>query len=94
MTCVPAVAVAVYTPVALIVPSDAFQVTDLFVTVPLTVAVNGSVPFVSDVAGSGDTTTDVTVRGVAVTVTLADADFVVSATLVAVMMCVPGLGAV
>jgi hypothetical protein len=55
----------------------------LFVVVPVTVAVNGSVPFTREVAGSGETETAVTVFG-AVTMTVAEADFVGSATLVAV----------
>ena len=37
---VPAVVGAVYSPAELIVPPLAFQVTDLFVTVPATVALN------------------------------------------------------
>jgi hypothetical protein len=66
----------------------------LFAVVPETVAVKGSVPFVIEVAEPGAMATELTVAGAAVTVIVAEADLVGSATLVAVMMCVPGLGAV
>jgi hypothetical protein len=49
---------------------------------PVTAAVNCCVPFVSSEAETGDTLTDTTV--VALTVTTADADLVLSAMLVAV----------
>ena len=62
---VPAVDGAVYRPVDVIRPRAAFQVTFLFVVVPTTVALNGSVPDVSDDAVVGDTVTDVTPDDVA-----------------------------
>jgi hypothetical protein len=73
-------------------PLDACHVTDLFVVEPCTVAVNESVPPVEVEAPAGVMVTDVTagplggLLGVeaAATVTTADADFVGSATLVAV----------
>jgi hypothetical protein len=65
-------------------------VTDLSVTVPATVAVNCKVPPVRAVAGDGETVTPVTVGG-AVTVTVADADFEVSAALVAVTVSLPAV---
>src|SRR5271155_5738445 len=52
---VPAVAGAVYSPAVVMVPSAAFQVTDLFVTVPATVALNCTVPLVIVEAGDGET---------------------------------------
>ena len=57
---VPALAGALYIPVLLIVPRTAFQVTDLFVVVPCTLAVNGKVPEVTEDAVDGDTNTEVT----------------------------------
>jgi hypothetical protein len=75
------------------VPSKAFQVTALFEVVPETVAVNGNVPLVIDEAVAGVTVTEVTPEPdacePAATVTVAVADFVESATLVAVIFPVP-----
>jgi hypothetical protein len=84
---VPPVAEAVNSPAELIAPEDAFHVTDLFVTVPCTDAVSCSVPLVMTEAVDGETVTEVT-TGTA-TVIVAVAVFVVSATLVAVMVAVP-----
>jgi hypothetical protein len=84
----------------LIVPADAFQITVLFGVLPDTVAVKGSVPFVMEVAGPGEITTEVTTPDVspdgapAVTFTEAQADLLGSATLVARMTWIPTLGAV
>jgi len=78
------------------VPSAAFHATALLVVVPLTLAVNGSVPPVTDDAVAGDTVTPVTVGlgdgllvGAAVTAIVAEPTFVGSATLVAVTTDVP-----
>ncbi len=78
---VPAVLGAVYSPLEEIVPLLADQVTEVFV-VPLTVTVNCCVaPFSRDaVVGEMEIETG------AFTVTTAEADFVVSAALVAVMV--------
>jgi hypothetical protein len=76
------------------VPSDAFHVTALLVTEPETVAVKATVAFVVAAAEPGVIATEVTVNGAAVVTTKTDANLVGSATLVAVIMCVPGLGAV
>ena len=57
---VPARAGALYIPELLIVPRTAFQVTDLFVVVPCTLAVNGKVPEVIEDAFDGDIDTEVT----------------------------------
>src|SRR5215468_7083743 len=72
-------------------PRAAFQLTDLSVTVPCTVAANCSAPPVVVEPDAGDTVTDVTdgLGGAAVTVTVADANFVGSALLVAVTVSVP-----
>jgi hypothetical protein len=85
----------------LIVPKAAFHVTALLLVEPCTLAENVSVPPVIDEAGEGKTVTEVTEGpgfvgvGVAVTVIVAAADFVLSATLVAVTTSVPVfLGAV
>jgi hypothetical protein len=78
---VPAVEGAVYRPAPEILPPVADQLTAVFL-VPPTVAVNCCVPPVESEAALGETET-VTVAG-AVTVTVAEADFVLSATLVAV----------
>jgi hypothetical protein len=59
---VPAFDGAVYKPEALIWPNTTFHVTLLFVVVPCTVAVNGSVPAVIEDAVSGETVTEVTVE--------------------------------
>jgi hypothetical protein len=53
-------------------------VTDLLVTVPATVAANWAVPLVITEVVEGETVTEVTTSG-AVTVTLAEADLVLSA---------------
>jgi hypothetical protein len=87
---VPAVAGAVYSPVELIVPGDAFQLTDLFDALPCTVAVNWAVPPVATEVVAGVTETEVTLGAdPVVTVTVAEADLVVSATLVAVTVAEP-----
>ena len=85
-------------PVAVIVPSKAFQTTAVFDVVPATVALNCSVPPVIDEAVPGSTVTLVTPGeptpggGVApATATVAVADFVGSATLVAVTVSAPAL---
>jgi hypothetical protein len=75
-------------------PKEAFQVTALSELVPCTLAVNCSVPPVAADVEAGDTVTEVTVGfggSAAVTVTVAEADFVGSATLVAVTVAVPAL---
>jgi hypothetical protein len=61
----------------------------LFVVLPCTETASWSVAPVSNEADAGDTEIEDTATGAAVTVTLADADLVVSATLVAVMVAVP-----
>ena len=76
---VPAVAGAVYRPAVVIVPPVALHVT-LVLVVPVTVAVNCCVP---PVASDAEVGLIVTATGT-VTVTVAEADLVVSATLVAV----------
>jgi positive regulator of sigma E activity len=90
---VPALLGAVYAPEELMVPSAADQVTDLLEAVPWTVALNWAVPPVLTDVEAGETATEVTtgVTGAAVTVTLAEADLLVSATLVAVTVSVPAL---
>jgi len=70
-------------------PETAFQVTDLSVTVPATDAENCTVPPVRAEAVAGETLTALTTD--AVTVTVAEADFVLSALLVAVMVSVPAV---
>jgi hypothetical protein len=77
----PAVEGAVYRPVPEMLPPVADQLTPMFV-VPLTLAVNCCVAPVESEAALGETET-VTLAG-AVTVTVAEADFVLSAALVAV----------
>jgi hypothetical protein len=90
---VPVVAGAVYTPELETVPPVAVQVTDVLLE-PLTVAVNCCVPLVASEAEVGLIATD-TAGAVAVTVTVADADLVLSARLVAFTVYVPPvLGAV
>jgi hypothetical protein len=87
---VPTVAGAVYSPVELIVPGDAFQLTDLFDALPCTVAVNWAVPPGATEVVAGVTETEVTLGAdPVVTVTVAEADLVVSATLVAVTVAEP-----
>jgi hypothetical protein len=91
---VPAFAGAVYTPPAVIVPSNARHVTALSVVVPATVAANVSLPLTATVTAPGVTVTDVTVgvgAGAAVTVTLDVSDWLGSATLVAVTLSTPAL---
>lgn len=61
----------------------------MFVTVPLTVAVNVAVPPVATEAVAGDTLTEVTTGAEIVTVD--DADLVLSALLVAVTVSVPAV---
>ena len=74
-------------------PDEASHVTVLFEVVPSTVAVNGSVPFVIEAAEAGDIVTELTVAlaGAEVTLTVAVADLVGSAMLVAVTTPVLGL---
>ena len=76
----PAVAGAVYTPLLEIVPPLADQVTAVFV-LPVIVAVNCCVPPVCSEAEAGLILTETRV-----TDTVAEADFVLSATLVAVTL--------
>ena len=71
----------------MILPSFAVHVTDLLVTVPATVAVNCAVPLVTTEVVAGEIDTDVT-TGAAI-VTVEEADFVLSALLVAVTVSVP-----
>ena len=80
-------------PDELIVPSEAVHVTDLSVTVPCTDAVNCSEVPVVALAVLGETEMELTtgVAPGAVTVTLAEPDFVLSAILVAVTVSVPVL---
>jgi hypothetical protein len=75
-------------------PSIAFQVTEAFDAVPCTAALNCSVPPVTDEPAVGDTVTEVTPvmddgPDPVDTVTVAVADLVGSATLVAVIVPVP-----
>ena len=72
-------------------PKAAFQLTVLFDVVPWTVAVNGSVPLVTEDADAGDRMTELTppAFGLAVTVTVAVAVLLGSALLVAVTLSVP-----
>ena len=74
-------------------PNTADHDTDLSVTVPCTLAVNCSEPLVPIVVEAGEIVIAFTtgVAAAVVTVTLADADLVASAALVAVTMSVPGL---
>jgi hypothetical protein len=76
------------------VPSNAFHVTAVFEVLPATLALNWSVPLVTDEAVPGVTVTPVTPDldsgGVAsATATVAVADFVGSATLVATIVPMP-----
>jgi hypothetical protein len=82
----PAAAGAVSRPFAVIVPPVADQVTDLLATVPCTAAVNCCAAPVRMDGVAGETDIEVTVG--AATVTVALADFVASATLVAVTVTV------
>ena len=75
-------------------PSEAFQVTDLSETVPCTLAANCAVAPVLAEVDAGDTVTEVTTGlggggGAAVTLTEAEADLVGSAALVTVTVSVP-----
>ena len=83
-------------------PSEAFQVTDLLDVDPWTDAVKESVPLAADLAEVGEIVTEVTagsggggfglgLPGAAATVTGADADLVGSATLVAVTIPDPAV---
>jgi hypothetical protein len=90
----PAVAGAVKRPLAVIVPPVADQVTDLLVTVPSTVPVNCWVAPVRMEGAAGEMETELTTGGAgALTVIVAVADLVVSATLVAVIVAVPAVAA-
>jgi hypothetical protein len=92
MVTVAAAAGAVSMPSAVIVPDEVFHVTALFAAFPCTLAVNCNVPPVPTEADAGDTVTDVMPEGetgAALTVTVADADLVESATLVAVTVADP-----
>ena len=75
----------------MIVPKAAVQLTALLLALPCTVAENCTLPLVCAEVVAGETVTLVTVdvAPAAVTFTVADADFVVSATLVAVTVSVP-----
>jgi hypothetical protein len=86
---VPAFAGAVYSPDELIVPSAAVHVTD--VSVPCTEAENCFVPPVLRLAVLGETEIEVTTGADAgaVTVTVAEPDLALSATLVAVTVSAP-----
>jgi hypothetical protein len=88
---VPAEVGAVSTPVAEIVPALVFHVTDLLATVPCTVALNCCVAPMRMEADAGDRETEFTTG--AATVMVAAADFVASATLVAVIVAVPPVAA-
>jgi hypothetical protein len=91
---VPADAGAASRPATEIVPAEVFQVTDLLVTVPCTVAVNCCVAPRRMDGADGETETELTTGGGgAVTVIVAVADFVLSATLVAVMVAAPAVAA-
>jgi molybdopterin biosynthesis enzyme MoaB len=86
---VPAVVDAVKRPLELIVPDEVFQVTDLLEVVPWMAAVSCSVAPVTTEAAAGVSEIDETAGAVAAIVTLAEADFVGSKTLVAVMVAEP-----
>ena len=75
----------------MILPIAAFQVTDLFALVPLTAAENCAVSPVDIELVPGDTVTEL-MTGSA-TVTVAEADFVASALLVAVTVTVLAVAA-
>jgi hypothetical protein len=84
---VPADAPPVKRPAGETAPPDADQMTDLSATLPCTAAVNCCVASVRMFAVAGEIETPVTVG--ALTVTIADADFVLSARLVAVTVTLP-----
>jgi hypothetical protein len=95
---VPAVVGALYTPAVEMLPLDACHVTALSVVVPITLAVNVSVPPVVVDALAGDTVTAVTVGlgsglfvGAALTAIVAVPALLGSATLVAVTTEVPAV---
>ena len=76
----------------MIVPDEAFHVTDVFELLPLTLAVNWTVPLVIAEVDVGESVMELTAGFAgadAETVTVADADLVVSATLVAVTVAEP-----
>jgi hypothetical protein len=83
---------AVNRPVAVIVPALACHVTAVLL-VPVTVAVNCVAAESAEFAEGGDTLTDIAGGGDVTSVTIACADLVVSATLVAIMVTV-GLGGI
>ena len=89
MVAVPAVVGAVKRPFALIVPDEVFQVTDLLEVVPWMAAVSCFVAPVTMEAVTGVSEIEETAGGAAAIVTLAEADFVGSKTLVAVMVAEP-----
>jgi hypothetical protein len=84
---VPGVAPAVKSPAELIVPELADHAMDLLVTVPCTVALNCCVAPARTLAAVGESVIEETVG--ALTVIVAVAAFVGSATLVALMVAVP-----
>ena len=55
---VPAVAGALNSPVELTAPDEAFQITEVLVAVPWTVAVSCTVPLVATAAEAGETVTE------------------------------------
>ncbi len=84
-------------PVAEMVPQGGeehvrLQITPLSLGSLLTVAVNACVPFGPTVAVVGATETEIPAGGLSVMVMVAEPDFVVSATEVAVSVTVAGLG--
>lgn len=73
----------------MIVPAEAFHVTDLSAIVPATVAENCCAPLVRIEAVAGEMLTELTTGAAMVTAT--EADFVLSALLVAVTVSVPAV---
>jgi hypothetical protein len=88
---VPGLDGAVYTPPALMVPNAAFQVTDLLAAVPEIAEANCKVPPGVVEVDAGETATEFTTGVGAETVTVAEADWVGSATLVALTVSVPAV---
>ena len=96
---VPTVAGAVYAPDDVMLPDEAFQVTDLSVAEPCTAALNCSTPPSTNEEETGEIATEVTAGpdgeglglDVDVTVTGTDADLLASAALVAVTTPVPAV---
>ena len=86
---VPAVDPALKRPLALIEPREVFQVTDLLVVVPWTEEESWRVAPVMREADAGVIETAETGTGAATMVSLAEEDFVGSATLVAVTVAEP-----